>query len=128
MKFRKVLSIVTIAAVFLLAPAVIPFPHKAAPLTQVASLAGCVNVTSQPADAAFAIPLLPCPVQGSVPSPWWAFGPMLGAASVIANAAIVSNNQCRELTRNEAVTSFLLPFIGMLFNENNPRCGIHRRH
>jgi hypothetical protein len=129
MKFRKVIGTLAIATVFALAPAVVPYPQMTAPPTRLAFI-GCGTIVSLPADAAFAGIPAPCPVVGGGPSPWWAFGPMLGAASVILNAAVVSNHQCRELTLNEALTSFALPFIGMLFNENSSQCGghKHKRH
>ena len=127
MKFRKTISIAAMAAMFTLAPAVVPYPHMTPAPVRLAVSTGCLSVVSLPADSAFAGIATPCPVLGSNPSPWWAFGPMLGATSIIVNAAVVSNTQCRELTLSEALTSFALPFIGILFNDNNSHCG-RRRH
>ena len=55
-------------------------------------------------------------------SPWPAFYIIGGAASVILDAAIVWNTQCRELTSQEAVASFLLPLGGILLDQNNNKC------
>jgi len=47
----------------------------------------------------------------------------------MANAAIVSQTQCRELTLQEAYSSFFLPFIGIVFDQHNDHCHPkHHRH
>lgn len=47
---------------------------------------------------------------------------MVAAGSVILNGFIVSQQQCRELTSQEALNSILMPFIGMAFNQNKNMC------
>jgi hypothetical protein len=44
-------------------------------------------------------------------------------ASVMINAAIIHQTQCRELSFQEAYTSMSLPVIGWLFNQQNNQCG-----
>ncbi|MGA2492296.1 MAG: hypothetical protein ABSF67_05025 [Roseiarcus sp.] len=55
-------------------------------------------------------------------SPWPAFFIIGGAASVILNAAIVWNSQCRELSSQEAATSFFLPGVGIAFDAQVNKC------
>ena len=55
-------------------------------------------------------------------SPWPAFFVIGGAASVILNAAIVWNSQCRELSSQEAATSFFLPGVGIAFDVHANKC------
>lgn len=55
-------------------------------------------------------------------SPWPAFFIIGGAASVILNAAIVWNSQCRELSSQEAATSFFLPGVGIAFDAHANKC------
>ena len=55
-------------------------------------------------------------------SPWPAFFIIGGAASVILNAAIVWNSQCRELSSQEAATSFFLPGVGIAFDAQANKC------
>ena len=55
-------------------------------------------------------------------NPWPAFYIIGGAASVILDAAIVWNSQCRELTRQEAMASFFLPVGGFLFDTYDNKC------
>jgi len=55
-------------------------------------------------------------------SPWPAFFIIGGAASVILNAAIVWNSQCRELSSQEAATSFFLPGVGIAFDVHANKC------
>ena len=55
-------------------------------------------------------------------SPWPAVFIIGGAASVILNAAIVWNSQCRELSSEEAATSFFLPGVGIAFDVQANKC------
>lgn len=122
---RKVTATVVAAAMFVLAPVVIPktFVPQG---TQVAMIVGCGSVAGNalPLDTAFA-GIVPCPI--AAPQPLAPTLPIiLGVASVgsvITNAFIVGRTQCRELTYQEAWTSALLPFIGIAFNQQNSQCG-----
>jgi hypothetical protein len=75
------------------------------------------------ADTAFAGVYVPppCPITHAL-TPWAVIAAGASATSVILNAIIVSNSQCRELTRQEALSSNLLPFIGIAFNQHNNKC------
>ena len=53
---------------------------------------------------------------------WPAFYVMGGTASVMLDAAIVWNTQCRELTGGEAMASFFLPVVGFVFDQNDNKC------
>jgi hypothetical protein len=55
-------------------------------------------------------------------SPWPAFLIVGAVASVELDAAIVWHTQCRELTGQEAFTSFFLPVVGIAFDESNNKC------
>ncbi len=123
MKFRKLVATVVMAAVFFWTPSV--FPTKA-----VAAFIGCghINPAWIPADTAFAgIPIapIPCPTPSSQ-TPWPVIVLGAGVVSLILNAAIVSQTQCRELTLHEAYSSFLLPFLGIVLNQHIDHC--HPKH
>ena len=122
MTIRKLLATACMAMAFFWAPSVIPTQFSREPV-RVAALAGCGPViTWQSADTAFALPaVVPCPT--STTTPWVGIGIAAGALSVIVNGAIVGKTQCRELTSKEAIMSILLPFIGILFNEQHSLCG-----
>jgi hypothetical protein len=117
MKLRKVVATITIAALFFWAPSAIP--------VKAVTVGGPCGFVWLSADTAFASApaIIPCP---TAPTPWVPI--VIGAAvvSVILNAAIVSNTQCRELTQQEALSSLLLPFIGIAFNKHNNKCHHHR--
>lgn len=55
-------------------------------------------------------------------NPWPAFYVIGGAASVILNAVIVWNTQCRELSSQEAAASFFLPGVGIAFDAEANKC------
>src|SRR5271163_2182466 len=115
MRLRKMVAIVTMAALFFWAPSAIP----------ARALVGCGMTPAWLAtDTAFASPpLVPCPVAPAHPAnPWPVVGIMLGTVSVMVNAIIVGRTQCRELTQQEAWSSIFLPFVGMFFNQNNNKC------
>jgi hypothetical protein len=115
MKLRKIEATIMIAALFFWAPSAIPVKAFIVPC----------GVVWLSADTAFAGVIVPCPTP-TAPTPWPVI--VLGASvvSVILNAAIVSNTQCRELTQQEALSSLLLPFIGFAFNKQNNKCHHHR--
>lgn len=123
MTIRKSLAIACMAMTFFWAPSIIPTKFSSEPV-RVAALAGCgVIITWQTADTALALPAAPIPCPTSTTTPWVGIGIAAGALSVIVNGAIVGKTQCRELTSKEAITSILLPFIGILFNEQHSLCG-----
>ncbi|THD45883.1 MAG: hypothetical protein E7774_07150 [Bradyrhizobium sp.] len=64
-------------------------------------------------------------IAGGHSNPWPAFYIIGGAASVMLDAAIVWNTQCRELTSQEAFTSFILPGLGIAFDGSNNKCKHH---
>jgi hypothetical protein len=55
-------------------------------------------------------------------SPWPAVAVMVGAAGVMTNAAWVWHTQCRELSSKEAITSTLLPIVGIAFDAQASKC------
>ena len=55
-------------------------------------------------------------------APWPAVAVMVGAAGVMTNAVWVWHTQCRELSSKEAMTSTLLPFIGMALDAHASKC------
>ena len=60
-------------------------------------------------------------VQSSA-TPWVAIAFGAGVVSVMVNAAVIGQTQCREMTVEEAWTAAMLPFAGMLFNRQNSQC------
>ncbi len=90
-KPRKLVVTLVVAAVFFWAPSIIPV--RASPPI---GTCGIIPVTWQTADTAYAFPLVvPCPPIHT-PTPWPVIIGMLSAVSVIVNAAIISQTQCRE--------------------------------
>jgi len=84
----------------------------------VAAAAAMTAATIVPADAHYCYR----PSFGHGASPWPAFYVIGGAASVILNAAIVWNTQCRELSSSEAAASFFLPGVGIAFDAHANKC------
>ena len=121
MKLRKIVATITIAVMFFWAPSAIP-------VRAIGIGCGVGALTWLSADTAFAgiagFPL-PCPTP-TAPTPWPVIVMGASVVSVILNAIIVSNTQCRELTQQEALSSLLLPFIGIAFNKHNNKCHHHR--
>lgn len=116
MTLRKLFVLAAFSSVFFWAPSVVPVKAVAA------SAAPCgVSVVWLTMDTAFAAPppVTPCP---GMKAPWTVYAIFASAVSVITNAIIVSRTQCRELTQQEAMTSSVLPFVGMLWNKQNNRC------
>jgi hypothetical protein len=130
MTLRKIVATITVAALFFWTPSLIPVRVAPAPV-RVASIAPCgfIPIASRTADTAEAAPVLstPCPI-GAGPSPWPVIVVGAGVVSVILNGIIVAQTQCRELTLNEAWASFLLPFLGMAFNQVHNLCHPPRHH
>ena len=118
MNFRKIVATITIAAMALLAPAVIPARAVAV------GPCGLPLTGWLPLDSALAVPLpVPCPTHTS--TPWPVIGIALGTVSVIVNSIIIANTQCRQLTQQEAFASIFLPFIGMAMNGHHNHCHPH---
>ena len=116
MKLRKIVATITIAALFFWAPSAIPV--TAFPVGGPCGV-GAFWLTADTAFAAGAI--IPCPAS-TAPTPWVPIVIGAGVVSVMLNAVIVSKTQCRELTTNEALSSFFLPFIGIALNQKNNHC------
>jgi hypothetical protein len=55
-------------------------------------------------------------------NPWPAFLIIGAVASVELDAAIVWHSQCRELTSQEAFTSFFLPVVGIALDGYDNKC------
>jgi len=132
MNWRKVVATVTVAALFFWTPSLIPVVRITQAPTRVAVIAASpcgVAVTMRSADTAeAAAAFLPCPPIGSGPSPWPVIVVGAGVVSVILNGIIVAQTQCRELTTNEAWASFLLPFLGIAFNQTRNLCHPPHHH
>jgi hypothetical protein len=114
MKLRKWLVLAAFSGAFFWAPSVIP-------TRAVAASGPCgIQYGWMTADTAFAAPaVVPCP---SNKAPWTVYAIFASAVSVITNAILVSRTQCRELSQQEAMTSAVLPFVGMFWNKKNNRC------
>ena len=113
MRFKKSVAIADVARLFFWTPTII---------TANAGPVGCgLTQNWLSFDTAFAARALPCPgpVHGSA---FPVFAILTGVVSVMFNAAVVWNTQCRELTHDEAVSSLALPFLGMAFNTQNNQC------
>ena len=85
---------------------------------------GCGYTTNQyqTMDTAYASVLpAPCPPTHA-PTPWPVIVLFVGTASVMLNAAIVWNTQCRELTSQEAMTSAFLPLVGIALDAQANKC------
>jgi len=124
---KRVLVVSGVAGLLLAAPAFVPLPQYHS--VKVAAIGLCgVPIVSRTIDSANARPLVvPCPVQIQPTTTPWA--PIVMGASVVSvmiNAAIIYQTQCRELTFQEAYAS-TLPVIGWLFNQQNNQCG-HQGH
>lgn len=117
MKIRKSIATLAIAAMAFWAPSIIPVK---------AGLARCGVELGQyrTMDTAFAEPFrfFPCPTPHG-PSPWPVVAVFAGTISVMLNAAIVWQTQCRELTSAEAMSSTFLPLVGIAFDAQASKCG-----
>jgi hypothetical protein len=118
----RVLLTLGIAGVLAAAPAFVPLPQNRP--VEVASIGCGARITSRTIDSANAIGIVPCPVQvQSTATPWAVIVVGAGVVSVMINAAVVYQTQCRELTLQEAYSSAFLPVIGWLFNQQHSQCG-----
>jgi len=125
-KLKRVIATFAIGGLLSAAPAFVPLPQNK--LTKVAGPI-CGAVVTRAIDSANAFPFIPCPVQvQTTTTPWAAIISGASVVSVIINAAIIHQTQCRELTFQEAFTSMSLPVIGWFFNQQNNQCGHHRHH
>jgi hypothetical protein len=117
MKFRKFVTLATLASMFFWAPSIVPV--KAMPVHF-----GCgVHIVWMPSDTAYAMP--PPPVPCPTNTPWAVYAIFGSAFSVILNSLIVAKTQCRELTAQEAALSALLPFLGIFWNKHKSACKPH---
>jgi hypothetical protein len=116
MKLRKIVATITIAALFFWAPSAIP--------VRATGIGPCgIGAVWLTADTAFAQGvIIPCPVTPTSPTPWPVIVIGASVVSVILNAIIISNTQCRELTQQEAISSIFLPFIGIAMNQKMNKC------
>ncbi|MGD1016781.1 MAG: hypothetical protein ABR863_10135 [Roseiarcus sp.] len=113
MRIRKLVAVLAAASLAFWAPSIIP--AKAVYVGP----CGLAPAEYRTIDTAYAgAPIVPCPTH----VPWPAIAVLVGTVSVMLNAAIVWNTQCRELTSAEAMTSIFLPFIGIGFNAQTSKC------
>jgi hypothetical protein len=111
MRIRKLVAVLATASLAFWTPSIIP----------VKALTICGLTEYRTIDTAFAF--VPCPAPTPhAPSPWPVVAVFVGTASVILNAAIVWNTQCRELTSQEAMTSAFLPLIGIALDAQASKC------
>jgi hypothetical protein len=124
---KRILAAWGMAGLLATAPAFVPLPQYKP--VKVADIGLCGTLAERAIDSANAA-ALPCPVQVQPhPTPWVAIIMGASVASVMINAAIVHQTQCRELTFQEAYASISLPVIGWFFNQQNNQCGRHgHRH
>ena len=116
MRIRKLVAVLATAGVAFWTPSIVP-------VKAVTSVVGCGVRTIQyrTIDTAYADGLIiPCPTHA--PSPWPVIVLFVGTASVMLNAAIVWNTQCRELTSQEAMTSAFLPLVGIALDAQANQC------
>ncbi|MGD0561992.1 MAG: hypothetical protein ABSA66_02795 [Roseiarcus sp.] len=116
MRIRKLVAVLATASLAFWTPSIIPVK---------AFSMGCGLTTEyRTIDTAFATAapvIIPCPTPHT-PSPWPVVAVLVGTASVMLNAAIVWNTQCRELTSQEAMTSAFLPLIGIALDAQASKC------
>jgi hypothetical protein len=114
MRIRKLIAVLAAASLAFWAPSIIPAK---------AFIVGCglhATLEYQTIDTAYAGVYVPCPTHA--PASWPTVAILVGTVSVMLNAAIVWNTQCRELTSAEAMTSTILPFIGIALNAQTSKC------
>ncbi|MGD0561993.1 MAG: hypothetical protein ABSA66_02800 [Roseiarcus sp.] len=118
MRIRKLVAVLATASLAFWTPSIIPV--KA--VTNVILPCGVEAGQYQTIDTAYAGALIvPCPTSHA-PSPWPVVAVFVGTFSVMLNAAIVWNTQCRELTSQEAMTSAFLPLIGIALDAQASKC------
>jgi hypothetical protein len=138
MRIRRFVALLVTASLAFWAPSVVPL--KALPIVT----CGVNQVEYQTIDTAYAnpCPIVPCSpnqvqyrtidtayaacrpmfAHGHAPAPWAPIAVFVGTISVMINAAYIWNRQCRELSSQEAVTSTLLPFLGIAFDAQASKC------
>ncbi len=114
MRIRRLIAVLATAALAFWTPSIMP--------AKAVYLGGCgvPVILYHTIDTACASVPLPCP--SHAPSPWPAVAIIIGTASVMLNAAIVWNTQCRELTSQEAMTSAFLPLVGIALDAHASKC------
>lgn len=117
MRIRRLIAVLATASVAFWTPSIVPV--KAFPVR-------CgvhpVWYQYQTIDTAYAdFRFMPCPSPHG-PSPWPVVAVLVGTVSVMLNAAIVWNTQCRELSSDEALSSTFLPFVGIAFDAHDSKC------
>ncbi len=117
MRIRKLVAVLATASLAFWTPSIMP-----AKAIMVLGPCGVPVTQYRTIDSAFAAPIIaPCPTPHA-PSPWPVIVVFVGTASVMLNAAIVWNTQCRELTSQEALTSAFLPLVGIAFDAQASKC------
>jgi hypothetical protein len=112
MRIGRPLAVLATAAFVFCAPSIVP--TRLAPAGLDGASGGYVA-----ADSAFAGGYA---WPGHTVAAWGGFYFIVGTASVITNAAYVWHTQCRELSTHEAITSAVLPFVGIAFDVQANKC------
>jgi hypothetical protein len=115
MRIRKLVAVLATAGLAFWTPSIVPV--KA---TLISVGCGFTATQYRTVDTAYAGVAIPCPTHA--PSPWPVIVLFVGTASVMLNAAIVWNTQCRELTSQEAMTSAFLPLVGIALDAQANKC------
>ncbi len=110
MGIRKLIAVLVTASLAFWTPSIIP-----------AKAITCGYTQYRTVDTAYAGPG-PCPTPSHAPSPWPVFVVFASVGSVLLNAAIVWNTQCRELSGQEAMTSAFLPLVGIALDAHASKC------
>jgi hypothetical protein len=118
MRIRRSVAILATASVAFWAPSIVPL--RALPIVS----CGANQVQYRTIDTAYAScrPIFTHGSPGHAPTPWAPIAVFVGTVSVMINAAYIWNRQCRELSSQEAVTSALLPFLGIAFDVQASKC------
>jgi hypothetical protein len=116
MRSRKLVAVLAAASLAFWAPSIVPIKAGI----------GQGFAEYRTIDTAYAV-APPPPVPAFYPtshaaSPWPVVAVFVATASVMLNAAIVWNTQCRELTLSEAATSAILPLVGIAFDAQASKC------
>ncbi len=117
MRIRKLVAVLATAALAFWTPSIIPVKATAG-----VGPCGFPTGAYRTVDTAYAqMAPLPCPPTHA-PSPWPVFVVFASVGSVMLNAAIVWNTQCRELSSQEAMTSAFLPLVGIALDAQASKC------
>ena len=116
MAFRKLISTLVVAGMLYWAPSVLPAVNLK---LQTGAYACAASNTYTTWDTAFADCVTPIVAgNGHMASPWPVIVLIGGVVSIMLNAAIVWNAECRELTLGEAFTAGALPGVGIAINQS----------